>query len=133
MKHKVIDVFEIMQKHVYKTRIVSNVCTQAAIRFFTAKYEILQLYPNGNSFFFYSEIRNFTVVPKRQFVFFTAKYEVLQLYPNGHSFFYSEIRNFPVVLKRQFVFFTAKYEIFQLYPNGHSFFYSEIQSAKIET
>ena len=43
-------------------------CTQAAIRFFTAKYEILKLYQNGHPFF-YSEIRNFKVVPKRPFVF----------------------------------------------------------------
>ena len=43
-------------------------CTQTAIRFFTAKYKILQLYPNGNSFF-------------------TVKYKILQLYPNVHSFF----------------------------------------------
>ena len=35
-----------------------NACTQAAIRFvfFIAKCEILQLYRNGHSFFFYSEI-----------------------------------------------------------------------------
>ena len=42
-------------------------CTQTVIRFFTAKYEILQLYPNGHSFF-HSEMRNFTGVPKRPFV-----------------------------------------------------------------
>ena len=28
-----------------------NARTKEAIRFYTAKYEILQLYPNGHSFF----------------------------------------------------------------------------------
>ena len=53
-----------LEKHISTT----NACTQAAICFFTAKYEILQLHPNGHSFF-YREIRNLTVVPKRPFVF----------------------------------------------------------------
>ena len=52
-----------------------NACTQAAIRFFTAKYKILQLYPNGHSFFY-------------------GKMQNLELYPNDHSFFDYEIENF---------------------------------------
>ena len=55
--------------------MVLNECIQAGICFFTAKYEILQLYPNGHSFF-------------------KAKYKILQLYPNNNSIFYSEIQNF---------------------------------------
>ena len=47
---------------------ILNACTQAVIRFFTAKYEISKLYPNGHSFF-YGEIRNFKVAPKRPSVF----------------------------------------------------------------
>ena len=43
--------------------------------FFTGKYKILKLYPNGHSFF-YSEMQNF------------------ENYPNGYSFFYNEIQNF---------------------------------------
>ena len=41
----------------------------------TAKYEILQLYPNGHSFSI-------------------GKYEILQFYANCPSSFYSEIQNF---------------------------------------
>ena len=98
------------KKVVFVCKVLLNACTQAAIRFFTVKYEISQLHPNGHSIF-YSEIRNFTVVPKRPFVFsqrstkfysctetailfLTAKYEILQFYPNGLSFFYSEMKNF---------------------------------------
>ena len=84
---------------------VPNACTQTAIRFFTAKYEILQLYPNGHSFFL------------------TAIYEILQLSPNGHSFFfYREIRNFTVTPKRSFVFLQRNAKFWKLYQNGHSFF-----------
>ena len=71
-------------------------CTQTAICFFKAKYEILQLYPNISSFFFvffYSEIRNFTVVPKRPSAF-------LQRNTKFYSCTQTAIR-----------FFTAKYEI----------------------
>ena len=49
-------------------------------------YRTQCVYPNGNSFL-YSEIRSFTVVPKRPFIFFTAKYKILKFYPNSHSFF----------------------------------------------
>ena len=42
--------------------------TQTFIRFSTAKYKILKLYPNGNSLF-YKKIQNFKVVPKRLPVF----------------------------------------------------------------
>ena len=45
-----------------------DACTHAVIRFSKAKYKILQLYPNEHSFF-YSKTRNFTVLPKRQFIF----------------------------------------------------------------
>ena len=100
-------------------------CTQMAIRFFTVKYEFLQLYPNGHSFF-YSEIRNFTVVSKRPFVFyseiqsftvvskwpsfFTAKCKILKTVPNRPFVFHSEIRNL------------------ELYPNCHSFFDYKIRN-----
>ena len=56
----------------------SNVFTQAAIRFFKTKYQILQLYPNGH-LFFYSEIRNLELFPKWPFVFFyneTQNFEI---------------------------------------------------------
>ena len=85
------------------------------------------VYPSSHSFF-YSEIRNFTVVPKLPFVFllrntkfyscaqaairfFTAKYETLQLYPNGHLFFYSEIQNFQSRSETLICFLTTNYKI----------------------
>ena len=74
-------------------------CTQTAIRFFTAKYEILKLYPNGHPIF-YDEIRNFKVVPKRPLVF------------------YSEIQNYTVVLKLPFVFYSDIRNL-EFYPNGN--------------
>ena len=62
-----------------KTRLTSfhkkNACSQAAIRFF------------------YSEIRIFTVVPKRPFAFH-SEIRNLELYPNCQSFFNYKIRNF---------------------------------------
>ena len=44
------------------------------IRFFSAKFKVLLLYANGNLFLFcllfYSEIRNFAVLPKRWYLFY---------------------------------------------------------------
>ena len=57
--------------------------------FFTAKYEILQFYPNGH-LSFYNEIQKFTVVLKHPFVFH-IEIQNLELY---HSFCDYEIRNF---------------------------------------
>ena len=62
------------------------------------------VYPNSHSFFFYSRIQNFTVVPKQPFVilqrntkfysctqttirFFIEKYKILKLYPSGYFVF----------------------------------------------
>ena len=44
-------------------------CTHTAIRYFTVKYEILQVYSNGHQFF-YSEMQNFETLPKQPFRFF---------------------------------------------------------------
>ena len=96
------------------------------------QHQIQCVYPSGHSFFFYSKIPNFTVVPKQPFVFLTAKYEILQLHPNGYSFFYSEISNFTVVPKRPFVFYSEIRNL-ELFPNGHSFFYNETQNVEICT
>ena len=95
----------------------ANACTETAIRFFTAKYKILKLYPNGHSFF-YSEIRKFTIVPKRPFVF-------LQRNTKFYSCTQTAIRSF-----------TTKYEIFKLKnlklpPKCHLFFEHEMQYLKL--
>ena len=75
-------------------------CTQTAIRFFTAKYEILKLHPNGHSFF-YSKIQNYTVVLKLPFVFY-SDIRNLEFYPNGNR---NGIRSL-----------TTKYKIFKIVP-----------------
>ena len=113
--------------------------------FFTTKYEILQLNPNGHSFF-YSEIQNSTVTTIRfsqrntkfkilPFVLwlqntkfwklfrnghllFANKLKNLKLHPNCHSFFWPRNTKSEAVLKRPFVFWlqTTKIELFfQLY------------------
>ena len=63
--------------------------------FFSAKYKILQLYPNGHSFF-YSEIWNFAVVPKRPFGFYkrNTKSRIVPKWP--FVFFYNETQNFEI-------------------------------------
>ena len=82
--------------------------------------------------FFYSQIRNFTVVPKRSFDFLkknakfyscpqiaiclsTAKYKVLKTASHACT---------PTANH----FFTAKYGILQLYRNSQSIFYNEIRN-----
>ena len=80
-----------------------NAGTQAAIRFFTVKYQILQLHPNGHSFS-------------------TAKYEILQLYPNGHSFFTVKCKILKTLPKRPFMFLQRNIEFWKLYPNSHLYF-----------
>ena len=67
-------------------------CTQTAICYFTAKYEISQLYSNGHSFF-YSELKNFETLPKQPFCFFTTKHNNLKTAPKRPFVFYNEIQN----------------------------------------
>ena len=61
-------------------------CTQMAIRFFPAKYEILRLYPNGHSFFT-AKCKILETVPKRPFMFLQRNIEFWKLYPNSHLYF----------------------------------------------
>ena len=68
-------------------------CTQTAICYFTAKYEILQLYSNGHSLF-YSEMQNFETLPKQPFRFFTTKHKILKTAPKRPFVFYNEIQHF---------------------------------------
>ena len=77
---------------------------------FKAKYKILQLYPNGYSFF-YGKIQSFANVPKRPFVFsqqntkfrasperpfvfFTTKHNILKTAHKQPFVFYNKIENF---------------------------------------
>ena len=83
-----------------------NACTEAAIRFFTAKYEFLQLYPNGHSVF-RSEIQNPTVALKQPFVFH-SEIRNLELY---HSFFDYKIQNFLSFSKTVICFLPADLKI----------------------
>ena len=71
-----------------------NACAQTAIRFFTAKYEILQLHANGHSFF-YSEMRNFNVVPKRPFVLLLRN---TKLFQNFNLLFDIKLKNLKLPL-----------------------------------
>ena len=85
-------------------------CTQSAIRYFTAKYEILQLYSNGYSFF-YSEMRNFETLPKQPFRFIKTKHKILKTSPKRPFVFYNEIQNLKVVPKRPFAFFINFFQV----------------------
>ena len=55
-------------------------CTQTVIRFFTAKYEILKLYPNGLRLF-YSEIQNFENYTQTVIRSLTKKYAIFRVIP----------------------------------------------------
>ena len=77
-------------------------CTQTVIRFFTAKYEILKLYPNGHTF-----------VLQRNTQF-------SELYPNGHSFHQQRNKKFnylfiSLVLFLKTNFKKHEFEIFYIY------------------
>ena len=61
-------------------------CTQTAIHYFAAEYEILQLYSNGHSFF-YSEMQNFENCTQMAIRFLQRNTGFWKLYPNGHSYF----------------------------------------------
>lgn len=67
-------------------------CTQIIILFFTMKYKVLRLNPNG-ALFFYSEIQHFENYTQTTTRFLTTKYEF-----------------FDVVPKCRFVFPSRKYE-----------------------
>ena len=101
-----------------------NACTKAAIRFFTAKYEVLQLYTNGVSFF-YSEMQNlenctqtaflfsqqnekFNNVPKLPVILWLQNTKIFKLFLNSHVLFDSKLKNL------------------KFHPNCYSFFDDEI-------
>ena len=71
--------------------------------------------------FFYSEILNFTVAPKRPFVFLQRNAKFWKLLRNHYTFFYNEIQNFEVAPKRPFVFPTWKCKIWLFTINLVSF------------
>ena len=84
------------------------------------------MYPNGHSIF-HSEIRNFTVVPKRQFDFLqrNTKFRIVPKRP-----FVLFLRNTKFLkLLRNFDFlFDNKFKNLKLPPNCHSFFEHEIEN-----
>ena len=72
------------------------------IHFFTAKYKILHLHPNGHPFF-------------------KVKYKILQLHSNGHSCFYNELQNSEnriqaAICSTAFDSLSTKYDYFKLLP-----------------
>ena len=91
-----------------KTLNISNACTQDAIRFFIAKYEILTVAPKLPFIFlrrdttfcsctqtairFTAKCKVLKSVPKRPFVFL-GEIINLEWYPNCHSFFDYKIRS----------------------------------------
>ena len=75
---------------------------QTAIRFFTTRYEILQLHSNGHSFFI-------------------AKYKNLQLYPDGYPFFLQRNTKFWKLYPNGHPFFKAKYKILHWWLSGYNF------------
>ena len=91
-----------------------NACAEAAIRFFTAKYKILQLYQRNTKFrivpkwplVFYNEIQKLESFP-------TTKYKVLKLFRNFHLLFDNKLKNL------------------KLHSNCHWFFEHDIQNLKL--
>ena len=82
-------------------------CTQTAIRYFTAKYKILQLYSNDHHFFTV-KCKISKLFPNSHFSFLQRNTKFWRLHPNGHSFFTTKYRIFKVVPKQPFVFPTRK-------------------------
>ena len=68
-------------------------CIQTAIRYFTGKYGLLQLYSNGHSFF-YNEMQNFGTEPNGHFVFYNETQNFENCTKAASRFFYNEIQNF---------------------------------------
>ena len=73
-----------------------------AIRFFTAKYEILQVFPNGHSFFT-AKCKILKTVPKRPAMFLQRNIEFWKLYQTVICIFHKEIRNLTIYHQFSFV------------------------------
>ena len=54
-----------------------NACTQTTMRFFYSKMRNFTVLPKRSFVFFYSKIPNFTAAPKQLSDFFTAKYNTI--------------------------------------------------------
>ena len=97
----------------------------------------------NNFLFFYSEIENFIVVPKRSLVFhkemwnyswtlkrllfFTTKYE---MYPDGQSLFLPQNTKWKIAPKRKFVLCLRNKNFSKLFPNGYSLFENKLKNLK---
>ena len=115
-------------KDIFKLENELKILNPSGHSYRTAKYEILQFYPNGHSFF-YSEMQNFEnctqttisfsqrnmkfrIVPKLPFVLWLQNAKYLTLLRNAHLLFDNNLKNV------------------MLHPNWHSFFDHEIQNLK---
>ena len=87
------------------------------------------MYPNGDSFF-YSKIRNFTVVPNWPFSFLQWNAKFWKLYSSGHSFFTAkqEFYNCPQDTIHSL---TTKYKILKGIPKLAFAFWQQIKKSKV--
>ena len=114
-----------------------NGCTQTVICFFTAKYEILQLYLHSHSFF-YSEMQNFEnctqtatrfsqrnkkfrIVHKLPFIPWLQNTKFLKFFRNSHLLFGNKLKNLKFHPNCH-LFFDHEMQNLKSYLNGHSFF-----------
>ena len=93
-------------------RLLKPVISLKYLTFFNHRDRSIRV-PNGHSFFFYSEIRNFTVEPKNPFVFLQWD-TTLQFVLKRPFVFHSEIRNLELYTNG-LSFFEYKYELFKVF------------------
>ena len=72
--------------------------------------------------FFYREIQNFIVIPKRPFVVLQGIQHFTVVPKRCHSFFYSEMQNFENCNQTVIVFLMWNTKFWKLHPNGHLYF-----------
>ena len=108
--------------------IQDNACTQEAIGFFTAKYEILQLYPNGLSFF-YSEMQNFENCTQTA-IRFSQQNKKFSNVPKLPFILWVQNKNFLKLFRSSHVLFDNKLKNLKLHLNCHSFYDDETQNLK---
>ena len=100
------------------------------------------------TFVFYSEIRNFTVAPKRPFVFLQRNTKFYSCTQTAFRFFYNEMQNFENctqtairfsqknkkfsnVPKLPFILWLQNTKFLKLFRNGHVVFDNKLQNVKL--
>ena len=103
---------------------------QTVIRFFTAKYEILLFYSNGNSFFLLQNTKFYSCTQAAIRVF-TAKYKILKTVLKQPFVFSQQTKKFRIVPKLPFILWLQNTMFLKFFQISHLLFDNKLNKSKV--